>query len=466
MIFSLLIPDGVGARNFVLGPFLRHAAERGQVHALHSFPDDMLPLYTAGLNGNSNVQWHALSPYRSNTMALLLSDSLANAHMYWADTGAMRYRRNRPIKGSVRKQIGIRAARIVGRMAASPSRILMLDKLHSSAASRMPEVEQYRKLFKETKPAVLFCTHQRPPSIIAPVLAAKSLGIPTATFIFSWDNLTSKGRIAAPFDHYLVWSELMREEMLRYYPDVTPEQVHIVGTPQFDPYADERTLWPRAKFFNMIGADPSRPLICYSGGDVYTCPEDQEHVRVLMELVRAGRIERNPQVIVRPAPVDNGKRFEEVRKLYPELIYAPPAWKHAKPGDWSSTMPTPEDVPFLANLTHYADLNVNVGSTMTLDFALHDKPVVNVAFNVVDPPPHGVPLWEFVDMFDHYRPVLQLGAARSARSPEEFVNHINAYLDDPSLDREARRKFVELEVSYPLGRSSQRIVEVLEQIAR
>src|SRR5437868_5374732 len=104
MIFSLLIPDGVGARNFVLGPFLRHAAQQGQVHALHAFPDDMLPLYTAGLDGN--VQWHTLSPYRSNAMALLLSDSLANAHMYWADTGAMRYRRNRPIKGSVRKQVG------------------------------------------------------------------------------------------------------------------------------------------------------------------------------------------------------------------------------------------------------------------------------------------------------------------------------------------------------------------------
>ena len=44
------------------------------------------------------------------------------------------------------------------------------------------------------------------------MLAAKSLGIPTATFIFSWDNLSSKGRIAAPFDYYLVWSEHMGDE--------------------------------------------------------------------------------------------------------------------------------------------------------------------------------------------------------------------------------------------------------------
>ena len=47
---------------------------------------------------------------------------------------------------------------------------------------------------------------------------------------------------------------------------------------------------------------------------------------------------------------------------------------------------------FLANLTHHADLNVNLASTMTLDFAIHDKPVVNVAFDPLPPPPLGVPL--------------------------------------------------------------------------
>ena len=145
------------------------------------------------------------------------------------------------------------------------------------------------------------------------MLAARSLGIPTATFIFSWDNLSSKGRIAAPFDHYLVWSEHMRDELMRYYPDVPAGRIHVVGTPQFEPYADPALLWPREEFFRRIGADPSRPLICYSGGDAGTCPEDPEHVRILMELVRAGRIEGNPQVLVRPVPVDEGKRYARVR---------------------------------------------------------------------------------------------------------------------------------------------------------
>ena len=130
---------------------------------------------------------------------------------------------------------------------------------------------------------MLLCSHHRPPRILPPVLAAKSLGIPTATFIFSWDNLTSKGRIAAPFDHYLVWSELMRQELLRYYPDVSGRSRPRGRRPQFDPYADEDLLWSREEFCRRIGADPSRPLICFSGGDAGTCPEDPEHVRLLAE---------------------------------------------------------------------------------------------------------------------------------------------------------------------------------------
>ena len=126
----------------------------------------------------------------------------------------------------------------------------------------------------------------------------------------------------------------------------------------------------------------------------------------------------------------------------------------------------PADVAFLANLTFHADLNVNVASTMTLDFALQDRPVVNVAFDVSDPPPFGQPLWEHYYRFEHYRPVVDLGAARFARSPSELADYINAYLANPELDRENRRRLVDLEVGVPLGEANGRIVDVLESIGQ
>lgn len=464
MNLSVLIPDGVGVRNFVIGSFLRQACEAANCHVLHSIPDELLPAYQNSLS--PALKWERLIPYRETPLSMTLRYSLANAHMKWADTVSMRNNLRKPIKGSWRRQTIQRTARLVGQMAASQTGIQLLDRWQTNTVSHLPEVEHYRRLFAQTKPSVIFCSHQRPPEVLPATLAAKTLGIPTATFIFSWDNLTSKGRIAAPFDHFLVWSELMRSELLRYYPDVTPDRVHVVGTPQFDPYAASELHWSREEFFARIGADIARPLICYSGGDTGTAPEDHLHIRALMELIRGGAVKQNPQVLLRPAPVDDGKRYDEVRRDFPELIYAAPAWIHAVPGNWASVIPSADDVQFLANLTRHADVNVNLASTMTLDFAIHDRPVVNIAFDVAQPPIFGKSLWEFYYQFDHYRPIVEIGAARFARSRDELAQHINTYLENPALDRDERRQLVELEVALPIGQASRNIVETLRKISK
>jgi hypothetical protein len=463
MHVALLVPDGVGARNFLLGPFPAATRAAGSLTVLHAIPPSSLD----GLAGRlgPQVAWEPLVPSGDGRLLTTLRNALGYAHMYWAGSYAMRRRLARPIAAST---IGRRAllvtARLAGRAAASRRGIAALDRWHCRVAQSQAAVAHYRRFFRETQPDVLFCTHQRPAEIVAPVLAARSLGIPTATFIFSWDNLSSKGRIAAPFDHYLVWSEHMRNELLHYYPDIAPARVAVVGTPQFEPYTDPSLQSTREDFCREIGADPTRPLICFSGGDRGTCPDDAGHVGIVLELIRTGAIVGQPRVLLRPAPVDRGERYAEVRARYPELIYAPPAWHHSADTAWSRVMPTAEDVRFLANLTRYSTLNINTASTMTLDFAIHDRPVVNLAFDVTSPPPLGAPL-ELYYRYEHYRPVLELTAARVARSAGELATFVNRYLEDPTLDREGRRRLVELEVGHTVAGASARIVAVLKSLA-
>jgi hypothetical protein len=459
---ALLIPDGVGVRNFLIGRFLRELAEAGPAHAFHIVPERLLPLFAEGLDGR--VTWHPLIRYRQSRLLLAMQYSLGYAQMYWADTLAMQRIRSRRPRGSWQKKLLTYTTRAAGRLLATPARMRAMDRLHCRAAAATPEARHYRETFARLRPQVVFSSNQRPSVVLPAVLAARDLNIPTATFIFSWDNLSSKGRIAAPFDYYLVWSEHMRKELLGFYPDVRPERVRVVGTPQFEPYCDSRLLWSREEFCAHVGADPARPLICYSGGDAGTCPEDPEHVRALMELVRDGRIEGRPQVIVRPVPVDDGRRYQAVCHDFPELIFRKPEWIR-EPGDWTRVIPTPADVEFLANLTAHCDLNINLGSTMTLDFGLHDRPVVNIAFDIADPPVFGQPVWDYYYRFEHYRPVIELGAARFARSREELAEHVNAYLRDPSLDREGRCRLAELQVGAPLGQSCARIIAALREIA-
>lgn len=456
---AMLLPDGVGVRNHLLSGFLDRL-EEWQVDVFQRLPPDYLEICRARVP--ARTRWFELQPYPESQVCSLLRYALHYGHMYWADTRAMRFNLGAPIRAGLKTRVKRQAARVLGRTLSTPTRLDAVDRLHQSAVSMSALVSHYESIFRDTRPAAVFCSHQRPPEVLPVVLAARRLGIPTATFIFSWDNLTSKGRIAAPFDYYFVWSALMRDELVRFYPQVSAHRIEIVGTPQFDVYADRTLLETRQAFLGSLGADPDRPLVCYSGGDAATCPDDPEHVRILLELIRTGRVAGNPQVVVRPSPVDDGRRYASVRAKHPELLFAQPRWN--RHGDWAAWTPFPEDVTFLANLTHHADLNVNVASTMTLDFAIHDRPIVNVAFDASCPPPLGVPIWDSYYHFDHYSPVLELEAARAARSPTELADQVNRYLADPTLDREGRRRLVELQLGAPLGTSSQRFAEALSRV--
>jgi hypothetical protein len=461
---ALFLPDGVALRNFVLGGFLNDLAPRASVDVYHNLPATLAATHAA--TAPKGITWRTILDYRRTRAISVLESCLAYAHMYWARTSSMKRAVNRAVNAPLKTRMLVHSCRLVGRMNAEPTRIEFMNAVHFALVKRQHEVDAYKLLFEKTKPSIIFSGCQRPSSVVPAVLAAKDLGIPTATFIVSWDNLSSKGRIVAPYDHYFVWSKNMRRELLQYCPQVKPEHVHIVGTPQFDPYGQPQLLWSRDEFFKRIGGDPNRPLICFSGGDVGTCPEDQEHVRILMEAIRDGRIRNRPQVLVRPSPVDDGKRYDSVRRTFPELIFLQPNWTHTQPGDWTRVIPTAEDTQFLANLVHYSDMNVNLGSTMTLDFGLHDKPVVNVAFDVADPPLFGMPVYDYYYKYEHFLPVVEFGASRIARKADQLPGYINGYLDDPGLDREGRRRLVNLHVDVPPGESSRAIIAALERIRK
>jgi hypothetical protein len=466
MKVALLLPDGVGIRNFLLGPFRAEAQGRTSLAVLSAIPERARALYD-DLDGP--LEWASYQVYRDTPRLFMLRNTLLYAHTYSIDTFGMRCLRDRPRSGNSKRRIATELARWIGRGAAALGGARWLDRRLAAVVQNLPETAHYRSLLAEMRPAVLLSSNQRPYGVLPAVLAARSLGIPTATCIFSWDNLTSKGPIAAPFDHYLVWGDLMARELRQFYPEIPADRIHVVGAVQFDPHADASLLLPREQFFRIIGADPARPLICYSSGEPFNSPEDQDHVELLLNLIRQGRIAGNPQVVLRPTPTADARRFEGVRRRHPELIYSKPDWLVAGEMTWDTwvqALPLRSDVALLANLSHHADMNISVASTMTLDFLAHNRPVVNVAFDIADPPPFGQGLWESYYQFEHYQPVVKAGAALFSRSVDEFVEHINLYLANPRLHEENRRHLLDQELGVPVGGASPRIVETLLQIGR
>ncbi|MFN3942533.1 MAG: UDP-glycosyltransferase [Flavobacterium sp.] len=231
-----------------------------------------------------------------------------------------------------------------------------------------------KEQLKKHQPDLVFCTNPRPTQAIAPILAAQDLGIPTASFIFSWDNLPKATTLIEP-DFYMVWSEYMKKELLQYCPYVNEEQVFVTGTPQFESHFDENLLQTKQEFYQTYQLDKGKEYICFSGDDIVTSPLDQYYLEDLALTIR----ELNQQgyslgIIYRKCPVDFTDRYQEVLHTYADVIVnIDPLWEPVGTS-WNEIMPTKADFALQANICEHTLFVANIASSMVFDFVAHGKP--------------------------------------------------------------------------------------------
>ncbi len=131
--------------------------------------------------------------------------------------------------------------------------------------------------------------------------AARRAGIPTATVMLSWDNLTSKGYMGARPDHLLVWSDLMADEAVHYH-DFPRERIQWCGAAQFDHYHGLRQRFDRAAWRRRHGIADHEGLLVYGTINPQIMPHEINVVRRIAELVNEGRFRRPCHVWIRLHP--------------------------------------------------------------------------------------------------------------------------------------------------------------------
>jgi|TARA_R100000501_G_C2627610_1_gene121560 hypothetical protein len=241
-----------------------------------------------------------------------------------------------------------------------------------------------KTLLEREKPDLVFCTNQRPVNAIAPLTAAQDLGIPTTTFIFSWDNLPKATMVVEP-DYYFVWSAYMKNELLNYYPQLNAEQVFITGSPQFEPHYELSLRQSREDFSKEHGLDLSKKYICFSGDDVTTSPDDPQYLNDLAEAIKKLNSEGHKLgIIFRRCPVDLSTRYEEVLRKHKGLIVSiAPKWEKA--GEkWNTILPTKEDLNLQINTIQHCEAVVNLASSMVFDFAVFGKSCLYLNYEIED----------------------------------------------------------------------------------
>jgi hypothetical protein len=294
--------------------------------------------------------------------------------------------------------------------------------------------------------------------------------IPTLAAIVGWDNPSSYSIPGAPLDYATCWSQLQKDELV-YGSDWDPARVHIGGIPSYDGYFRKEWLLAKEEYFKLHGLDPNRKLISYACSFVHFAP-NYPNVEALAKLVSSGSLAEPAQLLVRLHPShfqDKPKIFAEERELifalekqYPHVHVVKPVALGGSLGYYGG-----EDMDEKSSMMMHSDVLVTVYSTMVVETAVHDTPIVAA---VIDVPggwnkarKYSLSLKKIGNWPTHKR-FRDAKAGRVASNEKELCEAINLYLQNPALDAAERRKFIEDEIIFTDGTSGKRTAEYILKI--
>jgi hypothetical protein len=442
----VILPRGEAIRNFVYSGALDATARHASLTLLSVIPSEETETVLRARYG----EVLQLRQNEERWIVRILRELLDTAHgrWLWSKAAQHRWQLRTAEANSVGRVLKLWAKRVASYPFANPTGLALLSKAETVSSRLLRTTDDYLCLFAELKPSLVFNTsHVHSQNAIPAVQAAKWLGIPTAAFIFSWDNLTSQGRIIPPYDYYLVWNDSVRNQLMEIYPSVRSDRVRVTGTPQFDFHFKPEFHWTREQFCAHVGADPNRPIVLYTTGMANHMPGEPRIVEGIADLLLEMTDIGPPQLLVRVYPKDGTGRFEELKRRRQDVLFPRVPWETA----WLT--PTIQDAYLLTNMLLHAAAGVNIASTVSLELCMLDKPVINVGYN---PPGIEIDPIDYRDYykFDHYSPLVESGAVKVGESEHEMRILLRQALTEPRLGSVLRRTLIKNMFGDKLGSQS------------
>jgi len=295
-------------------------------------------------------------------------------------------------------------------------------------------------------------------------------GIPNMTVIVGWDNSSSYNVSGADVQWATCWSELQKEELVKGS-DWNSQHVHIGGIPSYDGYFRKQWLMSHDDYFKLHELDPNRKLISYASSFVHFAP-NFPNIEALAKLVSSDSLSEPSQLLIRLHPshfqdkpkifADERAKVFELEKKYPNVHVVQPVALGGSLGYYGG-----EDMDEKSSMMAHSDVLVTVYSTMVVETAVHDTPIVAAVIDVPGgwnkPGKFSLSLKKIGNWPTHKR-FRDARAGRVASNEKELCEAIDLYLKNPSLDAAERRKFIEDEITFTDGTSGKRTADYILKI--
>lgn len=317
----------------------------------------------------------------------------------------------------------------------------------------------YADLFEKYRPQLVFSTSIYSKVDIEFMKEARERGIATVSMPKGWDNVTKHIYRFVP-DRIITQNEAMKRDMVRYQ-DVPAERIVVTGFPRFDWYRQPEMLLSREETFRRLGLDPQRRLLFFGSEGVWA-PNDHMVAVAIAKHIQKDGFAKACCLLARP-------HFTDVAS--PRFTEALSGYSHVKVDDnftrseffldnWD---PSVEESRLFVSAVHHCDVMITVASTLALDAACADKPVVLAGYNVLYNDT-GTDLSKHLYESDHYRQVTATGAVTVAKNDSELFAAIDSALREPARQA-AEREVLRGALCYRVdGHASERVADAVLEL--
>ena len=318
----------------------------------------------------------------------------------------------------------------------------------------------FKIIFQERPYKQLFDKHQ-PDLIMVPAIAffpdvelvseAKRRGVKTVGMAMNWDHL-NKYYIPIHTDWLLVQNEPMRREALNWHA-YYPEQITIVGFPQFDMYAHpDKYLVLKDQFKKDFGLEGVDKIILFISGAAYSLDEP-DIIKEISNWISGGRFGKSVKLLIRPYAV--ARDIEREREKYkqfgndPNIVF-----------NWQKRSDSLESKKNFMSMLAYADVVISIFSTTAIESAIFDKPTITIGFDGYKKRPYYQSIARLEDM-SHFRNVLETNSVKVVRGFTDLEETLIRYIQNPTIDAD-RRKVLVAKMCYKVdGGASKRITDFI-----
>ncbi len=323
----------------------------------------------------------------------------------------------------------------------------------------------YKDLLISVKPDVAITNTVGHDKLDEPVLRiSNELGINTVTFIASWDNVWKIDRLIASkipivvADRLIVWNMMMKEHLLRTFPDIEESRVTVIGAPRLDYFSMKDTIPSKQEVYAKLGfSDITRPFIHIATTELYPV---EYIVRTIRNGIDAKQIPHNPYLYASVHPGGSIKKYRELESYGVTVRYSPgrrkdssiPSFKYA---------PTEADILSLVGIFTHASVLVNHSSTVALESLIADVPVVNVRYG------KRFDWWGwrrsmvYRDFTEHYKDLISYGATSVVHSQSELLTAIEQGMTHPEKLSDHRKTTVQKMITTTDGTASKNVLEFI-----